>query len=110
GRWSARTGFGGDPCAGAAGRRGARITDGRFDPTVLGAMLRAGYDRSFELLTGASPNGHSVLGSGFEGIVVDEAASTVTLPERVGFDPGGIGKGFAADLLVRELLARGAAG
>src|ERR1043166_7215245 len=29
---------------------GARITEGRFDPTVLGAVLRAGYDRSFELL------------------------------------------------------------
>jgi FAD:protein FMN transferase len=89
---------------------GARITDGRFDPTVLGAMLRAGYDRSFELLTDDSPNGHSVLGSGFEGIVVDEEGSTVTLPAGVGFDPGGIGKGYAADLLVRELLARGAAG
>src|SRR5439155_12312421 len=89
---------------------GAQITDGRFDPTVLGAMLRAGYDRSFELLTDASPNGHSVLGSGFEGIVVDEEGSTVTLPAGVGFDPGGIGKGYAADLLVRELLSRGAAG
>jgi thiamine biosynthesis lipoprotein len=29
---------------------GARVTAGRYDPTVLGAVLRAGYDRSFELL------------------------------------------------------------
>jgi thiamine biosynthesis lipoprotein len=89
---------------------GARSTDGRFDPTVLGAVLRAGYDRSFELLTDASPNGHSGLGFGFEGIAVDEEHSTVTLPPGVGFDPGGIGKGYAADLVVRELMARGAAG
>ncbi len=89
---------------------GARITDGRFDPTVLGAVLRAGYDRSFERLTDTSRNGHSNLDFGFARIVVDEAASTVTLPSGVGFDPGGIGKGYAADLLVRELLSRGAAG
>ncbi len=89
---------------------GARITDGRFDPTVLGAVLRAGYDRSLERLTNTSRNGHSDLDFGFARIVVDEAASTVTLPSGVGFDPGGIGKGYAADLLVRELLSRGAAG
>jgi FAD:protein FMN transferase len=41
---------------------------------------------------------------------VDAARSTVTLPAGVGFDPGGIGKGLAADLLVGELLARGAVG
>lgn len=29
---------------------GAAVTAGRYDPTVLGAVLRAGYDRSFELL------------------------------------------------------------
>src|SRR5689334_1464261 len=25
-----------------------RLTNGRFDPTVLGSVIRAGYDRSFE--------------------------------------------------------------
>jgi FAD:protein FMN transferase len=89
---------------------GARITAGRFDPTVLGAVTRAGYDRSFELLTDDPPAGRSGLTTGHAGIVVDASASTVTLPGGVGFDPGGIGKGFAADLLVGELLARGAAG
>src|SRR5438874_1813231 len=29
---------------------GARITGGRFDPTLLGAVIRAGYDASFDLL------------------------------------------------------------
>ena len=32
------------------------------------------------------------------------------LPEGVGFDPGGIGKGLAADLVVERLLRDGAAG
>src|SRR5213075_702821 len=29
---------------------GWRMTDGRFDPTVLPALVRAGYDRSFDAL------------------------------------------------------------
>jgi len=41
--------------------------------------------------------------------VVDPAGPAVTLPAGVGLDPGGIGKGYAADLLVAELRAAGAA-
>jgi thiamine biosynthesis lipoprotein len=89
---------------------GARITDGCYDPTVLGAVLRAGYDRSFELLHPDATPPDSSLGRGFCGILVDAGSSTVTLPDAVGFDPGGIGKGFAADLLTRTLIAEGAAG
>lgn len=89
---------------------GARITEGRYDPTVLGAVLRAGHDRSFELLGDQPPRNESPLGSGYEGIVVDAVDSTVRLPADVGFDPGGIGKGYAADLVVRELLSGGATG
>jgi thiamine biosynthesis lipoprotein len=93
---------------------GARVTAGRYDPTVLGAVIRAGYDRSFELL-GAGPAGSthsagSTLDLGWERVVVDQVLSTVTLPRGVGFDPGGIGKGYAADLVVAELLVEGAAG
>ena len=89
---------------------GARLTSGRFDPTVLGAVVRAGYDRSFELVPPDAQRGTSWLQGGWERIVVDRAASTIELPEGVGFDPGGIGKGLAADLLAAELLAHGAAG
>src|SRR5207244_3164987 len=70
---------------------GARITDGRYDPTVLGAVLRAGYDRSFELLNEETLDGESSLSLGVEGIVIEDGSSTVTLPSGVGFDPGGIG-------------------
>ena len=49
-----------------------RLTGGSFDPTVLGAMLRAGYDRSFDEMKDAvdvTP-GHSDLLVGCTDIVV----------------------------------------
>ena len=87
-----------------------RLTGGSFDPTVLGAMLTAGYDRSFdELAAGDRPApAPSPLLVGCTDIVV--AGGTVRLPAGTGFDPGGIGKGLAADLVAHELTAAGAAG
>lgn len=87
---------------------GWRLTGGSFDPTVLGAMLRAGYGRSFDDTprdTRATP---STLLLGCTDIVVDGDA--VRLPAGTGFDPGGIGKGLAADLVAAELLVAGADG
>ena len=88
---------------------GARVTAGRYDPTVLGDVLRAGYDRTFGEFGDAAGDG-SALGRGWAGVVVDAAGSSVTLPAGVGLDPGGIGKGYAADLVAEELRAAGAAG
>ena len=85
-----------------------RLTVGRFDPTVLGAVIRAGYDRSFELLDPQGTREASPLTAGAAGIEID--GDRVRLPAGVGFDPGGIGKGLAADLVVAEALAAGAAG
>src|SRR3954467_9222353 len=74
-----------------------RLSGGVFDPTVLGAVLRAGYDRSFESLgDNAPPHPANPLGPGAPDIVV--GGDTVALPAGVGFDPGGIGKGLAADM------------
>src|SRR5205823_3187293 len=85
-----------------------RLTVGRFDPTVLGAVIRAGYDRSFDELGPAGGDTTSPLAAGAAGIEID--GDRVRLPAGVGFDPGGIGKGLAADLVVSEALAAGAAG
>ncbi|HEY2332097.1 MAG TPA: FAD:protein FMN transferase [Acidimicrobiales bacterium] len=98
-----------------------RISGGAFDPLVLGAMLRAGYDRSFDRLVGAGdtrawpdpglrPSAVDHPGTAIGGghIRIDE--DVVTLPPGAGFDPGGIGKGLAADLVVDEALADGVAG
>jgi FAD:protein FMN transferase len=91
---------------------GWRATSGRFDPTVLDALEAAGYDRSLEQVrdlqaaTASSPAPAPGLG----GIVLDAEAGTVALPAGTRFDPGGIGKGYAADLLCAQLRAGGAAG
>jgi thiamine biosynthesis lipoprotein len=85
-----------------------RFTHGLFDPTVLGPLVRAGYDRSFEKLGPSPENGSSSLGTGAGGIGI--IANTVRLPAHTGFDPGGIGKGLAADIVTDELIAEGATG
>lgn len=84
---------------------------GRFDPTVLGDVVRAGYDRPFaELPTDRPSSPTSPLGRGVDDVRVDRAAGAVRLPAGVGLDPGGIGKGLAADLVARAIDAQGAAG
>jgi thiamine biosynthesis lipoprotein len=86
-------------------------TGGRFDPTVLGDVVRAGYDRSFNRLERdqtVAPTSDLTTGCG--GITLVRSASAIALPRSVGFDPGGIGKGFAADLVALELSEAGAAG
>ncbi len=85
-----------------------RLSGGAFDPTVLGPVIRSGYNRSFERLGPHPRDGVSRLGIGAADILVD--ATTVQLPLGTGFDPGGIGKGLAADLVTAELLAAGAEG
>jgi len=85
-----------------------RATGGVFDPTVLGAVLRAGYDRTFETVASAPHDGRSDLTMNADAIEID--GDTVYLPAGTGFDPGGIGKGLAADMVARELRDDGAAG
>src|SRR5262249_52138131 len=84
---------------------GVRLTGGRFDPTVLGAVVRAGYDRTYtEIVPDAAPGDDRCLGAPL--IEVDPVAGLVRVPAGVGFDPGGIGKGLAADVVARELADR----
>ena len=81
---------------------GTRLTNGLFDPTVLGAVMRAGYVRTYAEIDPARTSDDS-RGLGAPRIEVDPLGLLVRLPEGVGFDPGGIGKGLAADLVVNEL-------
>lgn len=78
-------------------------TVGRFDPTVLNALVAAGYDR--DRAAGHGPIGTGAPAPGCGGIEVDRSAGTIRLPARVGIDLGGIGKGWTADLLADELQA-----
>jgi thiamine biosynthesis lipoprotein len=81
-------------------------TGGRFDPTVLGDLVRAGYDRTLEDVRRAPHEGHSELRTGADRIQI--VGNTVRIPRDAGFDPGGIGKGLAADIVSRELVDAGA--
>jgi FAD:protein FMN transferase len=85
-----------------------RLTGGGFDPTVLGAVVRAGYDVSFDRIAEPHRRLSSALLVGCTDIVLD--GSTAQLPAGTGFDPGGVGKGLAADLVVDELMVAGADG
>jgi FAD:protein FMN transferase len=104
----------------------ARRSGGRFDPTVLPALVAAGYDRDFDDLPAApeparpgtaTPGQDSRPRSapsaptpvpGTDGITVDVSTGLVVLPAGVHLDAGGIGKGLAADLAAVEAVDGGA--
>jgi len=92
-------------------RQAWRLSNGRYDPTMLGAINAAGYSASRDgsgktsCKAGWVTAGHSIAE-----VRVDSVASTATVPAGVGLDPGGIGKGLAADMVVTELLADGTGG
>lgn len=81
----------------------ARWTDGLVTPTILPALLAAGYDRSFERLPPAvaSRPWPRLDPDAWRAIHVDLVTRTVTLPAGVAIDLGGVAKGYAADLLAR---------
>ncbi len=87
------------------------LTGGRFDPTILPSLVAAGYRESRSerpgrttLPVGATPGRAPGLGA----IELDGAGGRIRFPADVMFDPGGIGKGLAADLVAEELVAAGA--
>jgi thiamine biosynthesis lipoprotein len=84
-----------------------RNTAGRFDPTVLGALEAAGYDRDFAALVRVQDDHVAPVPPvpGCDGVVLDSVVSSVRLPAGVALDLGGIGKGVAADEVSAELLA-----
>jgi thiamine biosynthesis lipoprotein len=89
-----------------------RATAGAFDPSVHDAVVDLGYDRDFRVLPGSRATAPPVTrpAPGLGDVLVDPAADVVRLPPGVHLDPGGIGKGLAADLVVLDLLAEGAPG
>ena len=115
----------------------ARATNGLVTPTLLDAVERAGYDRSFEQLgNGSTVAGRASDGPAPDGIIAVEriggrarpastvradgqagwrairtvdADRTVTLPAGVRLDLGGIAKGWAADEAARRLAVHGPA-
>ena len=88
-----------------------RISNGRYDPTMLTAINAAGYAKSLDgsgrrsSRVGSRPRGGTIAE-----VAIDLATSSVVVPAGIGLDPGGIGKGLAADIVVTELLQGGSGG
>ncbi len=88
---------------------GWQQTIGRFDITTLPALLAAGYTHSTVDNSPAPPVPTSrgrVCGL----VQLDYGESALTVPAGAAIDLGGIGKGFAADVVAEELVADGADG
>jgi thiamine biosynthesis lipoprotein len=85
----------------------AQRTDGLFDPTVLHAMVAAGYDRDFdELLAGARGALHPPQPCGRWREIATRPGE-VWLPAGVGLDLGGIAKGWTSDLAAEAAVREG---
>lgn len=87
----------------------AQDTGGLFDPTVLHALERAGYDRSFERMDGES---HSILpparaSANIRGVRLDHAQRAIWLPHEAGLDLGGIAKSYVAQQVCNFLSSQG---
>ena len=87
--------------------RAWELTGGAFDPSILDALVAWGYDRDLSSVRGPSAPPPTVRAAGLGAVHVDDAAGTACLG-GASFDPGGLGKGLAADLVATELVAAGA--
>ncbi len=92
-------------------RLARRATAGRYDPTRLHDLLAIGYTTSIDdpMRFTIAVEGPSTDGS-IDDVDIDRVGSAVRTPAGIAIDPGGIGKGLAADIVVTELLAAGTAG
>jgi len=90
---------------------GKRLSGGAYDPLLLPALIAAGYDRTFEQLDPSRSRAHLAPSAVHDDrIELDVGLSAVRLPNGTAFDPGGIGKGLAADIVVAMLIEEGARG
>lgn len=87
------------------------LTNRAFDPTLLPSLVHLGYARSLTndaLVT--KLDGTLQWGQPLVATSIDIEHSTIALPIGLTLDPGGLGKGLAADIVATELLERGAEG
>lgn len=95
-----------------AARKAEQMTDGLVTPTLLDALVEAGYDRSFDVLPHQvtyKPDPLLTASTALARIEVNDQAQSVTLPPGMSLDFGGIAKGWCADQAVRRLEVEGPA-
>jgi FAD:protein FMN transferase len=83
--------------------RAREETGGRFDPTVLPALVAAGYDRSFELLEEREARWADDWRAG-TAIELDPRNGRARLEAGSSVDLGGVGKGYAAGRALEAML------
>ncbi len=89
----------------------AQATAGLYDPTIIGALERAGYDRSFEKI-GQSAGKAIVLPTEsdnwtFRSIQLNRARREIYKPPHLRLDLGGMGKGWTVDRAADRLQGLG---
>ena len=90
-----------------------RVTDGRFNPFLLPALLDAGYSASLtgsDVTTSIRHDAHIGATADDVHTVLHEGQWYACLTNCATVDPGGIGKGLAADMTAELLMERGATG
>jgi thiamine biosynthesis lipoprotein len=89
-----------------------QMTEGLVTPTVLNAMLEAGYDRPFGEMTEKDiPLTDSIYSAAppEKEVSANEADRTIILPKGIGLDFGGVAKGWAAHQAMERLQTEGPA-
>ncbi len=87
----------------------ARIaTGGVFNPLMLGQLVALGYDRTWESMVSVDRPSVEPTPATTAPIELFPEVSAVRLPAGTQFDPGGIGKGMAGDMVAAALLSAGA--
>jgi thiamine biosynthesis lipoprotein len=87
-----------------------QFTGGLVTPTVLDAVLEAGYDRSFDSLPRYQSGPMMSLLAEIHPlsmVIADEATHSICLPQGVHLDFGGVAKGWAAHQTVERLQTEG---
>lgn len=88
----------------------ARESAGLVQPTLLDALVAAGYDRTFaKLAPERSARVQPAATADWRAIKLDAKSHSITLPAGVHLDLGGVAKGWAADQAARRLADSGPA-
>jgi FAD:protein FMN transferase len=86
---------------------GAERTGGLFDPTVLGALEAAGYDRDFAAVEEREPLEPLLPVPCGRWREIEVGQDRVRFPQDVGIDLGGLVKGWTADLAAEAAVEAG---
>lgn len=91
----------------SAAKHAARLTDGKFNPLVLSALVANGYDRSFDTLS-APVASMPLAVPDWQVLDLRPQTREARIPSGSAVDLGGIAKGWAAERIADALSVHGA--